>query len=292
MRGVLLTLMAVLALAPAAAAAGATSAAAATQVIVTPADSQGWCWTLPCATTTTGGAVNFVADPTAPGSPNRGALEFTTDATTTAKAQAVHSTSTRLADVTELSYWTKQVSGPLVADPAYQLAICANGVATGACAGFTTLVFEPYQNGTIIPGAWQYWDVAAAGRFWSTRSVTCSNGALVGTPGGPAAYTLADVKAMCPDAFVFQFIANVGSNNPLYTVRTDLFNFNGTVYNFEPARDCGEQADTDNEEDHDTDVDHEGDDDHADVEDHEGVDSDAPCQHDDGDHGDDGASED
>ncbi len=284
MRRASLTLMALLALAPMIAAAGATSAAAATQVVVTPNDPQGWCWTQPCADTRPGGTVSFVADPTAPGSPNHGALEFTTDATTTAKAQAVHSTATWLANVSELSYWTKQVSGPLVADPAYQLAICANGLPAGTCAGFTTLVFEPYQNGTIIPGAWQFWDVAAAGRFWSTRSVTCSNGALVGSAGGPALYTLANVQAMCPQALVFQFIANVGSNNPLYTVRTDLFNFNGTVYNFEPTRECGEQADTDNDEGHDTDVDRE------DGEDHDDVDSAASCQHDDGDHGDGGGS--
>ena len=220
----------------------ASPADAASQVIVTPTGPQGWCWTQPCADTRPGGTVSFVADPTAPGSPHHGALQLTTDLSTTAKAQAVHGTNTALANVNELSYWTKQVSGPVFADPAYQLAICANGVVAGACGGFTTLVFEPYQNGVIIPGAWQYWDVAAGGRFWSTRTVTCSNGVLAGTPGGPATYTLADVKVTCPDALVFQFIVNVGSNNPLYTVRTDLFDFNGTVYNFEPASaTCDEQ---------------------------------------------------
>ena len=231
----------------------ASPATAATQVIVTPSNPQGWCWTQPCADTRPGGAVNFVADPTAPGDPHRGALQLTTDLTITAKAQAVHSTNTPLASVTELSYWTKQVSGtPLVADPAYQLAICANGLTATGCApnrdafpvsSFTTLVFEPYQNptqGPIVANAWQQWDVAA-GLFWSTRTIRCSNGVLVGTPGGPATYTLAQVKVLCPEALVVQFIANVGTNNPGYNVYTDLFNFNGTIYNFEPDATCREK---------------------------------------------------
>lgn len=225
--------------------ASASTAAAASQVIVTPTNPQGWCWTQPCADTRPGGAANFVADPTAPGAPHRGALQLTTDLTTTAKAQAVHSTNTPLANVTELSYWTKQVSGtPLVADPAYELAMCLNGGTTSATCGFTTLVFEPYQNptqGAILPNTWQQWDVDA-GFFWSTRTVTCSNGVILGTPGGPATYTLAAIKTACPDALVFQFIVNVGSNNPGYNVYTDLFNFNGTVYNFEPDAICRDKA--------------------------------------------------
>jgi hypothetical protein len=64
--------------------------------------------------------------------------------------------------------------------------------------------------------------------------VTCSNGTIVGSPGGPAIYTLAAVKAACPNAVVAGFGVNVGSNNPGYDVETDLFEFNGTVYDFEP----------------------------------------------------------
>jgi hypothetical protein len=32
-----------------------------------------------------------------------------------------------------------------------------------------------------------------------------------------------------------QYGVNIGSNNPGYIVRTDLFDFNGTVYDFEPG---------------------------------------------------------
>ena len=39
---------------------------------------------------------------------------------------------------------------------------------------------------------------------------------------------------MCPNAQVTGFGVNIGSNNPSYKVETDLFNFNGTTYDFEP----------------------------------------------------------
>lgn len=196
------------------------------RIVVTPENEQGWS----TADTRPGGAVTFVVDRTAPS--GRGALELTTNLTTTAKAQYLHAASTSLANVTELSYYTKQNSAPFPgADPSYQVIAFLNGTT-----GFTTLVFEPYQNpaqGLVIPGAWQQWDVDQ-GRFWSTRSVTCPNGPIVGTPGGPATYTLAAIQSACPNAVVIGFGVNIGTNNPGYNVETDLFNFNGTVYDFEP----------------------------------------------------------
>jgi len=56
----------------------------------------------------------------------------------------------------------------------------------------------------------------------------------MGTPGGPASYTLSQIKSICPNAVVIEYGVNIGSNNPSYTVRTDLFDFNGTTYDFEP----------------------------------------------------------
>ena len=219
-----------------------TQVAAATQVIVTPSNQQGWS----TADTRPGGSVTFVSDATAPGSPNRGALQLTTDLTTTAKAQYLHAAATPLANVTELSYWTKQVIATFpMGDPSYQLQVCLNGATATGCnshgapitnSSFTTLVFEPYQNpaqGLVVTNVWQSWDVDQ-GLFWSTRTVVCSNGTIVGTSGGPATYTLAQIKSACPDAMVIGFGVNIGSNNPGYVVRTDLFNFNGTVDNFEP----------------------------------------------------------
>jgi hypothetical protein len=229
-------------------AASSSPVDAATQVIVTPSNLHGWCLTAPCgADNRTSGTVGFVADPTAHGYPHRGALELKTGMLdTAAKAQALHPTNVSILDVYELGYWTKQVSGPPFADPAYQLAICANGIVGSGCApnlapsptsSFTTLVFEPYQNtaqGPIVPDVWQHWDVDQ-GLFWSSRVVTCTHGVLAGSSGGgPAIFTLAAIKTMCPEAVVVQFLVNVGTNNPGYNVRADLFDFNGTVYNFEP----------------------------------------------------------
>jgi hypothetical protein len=220
-------------------------------VVVSPSNMQGWSCVQPTADTRGGGLATFVVDPTAPS--GAGALQLTTDADPASKVQCVHSTNTPLSAITELSYWTKQnpPTAPLVGDPAYELATCLNGGTTSATCGFTTLVFEPYQNptqGAVLPSVWQQWDVDA-GLFWSTRTVVCSNGTILGTPGGPATYTLAQVNTICPEALVFQFLVNVGSNNPLYTVETDLFNFNGTVYDFEPVG-CGKDK-KDKKDDHD-----------------------------------------
>ena len=202
-------------------AVGVGVAVAGTTVVVTPLHPQGWS----TADTRPGGTVSFVADATAPA--GTGALELTTDATNAAKAQYMHATSTAIADVTELSYETKQNSGPAVAAPSYQLAVELNGTS-----GFTTLVYEPYWNGTVTPGTWQTWDVES-GQFWSSASVTCSNGAVTSGAGGPPFYTLRDIAAMCPDAVVIGFGVNVGTYNPNYDVETDLVDFDGTSYDFE-----------------------------------------------------------
>src|SRR5437868_14205601 len=81
-----------------------------TTVIVTPpVNSQGWSTN----DTNAGGSVSFVTDATAPGD-GAGALQLTTDVTTAAKAQYFHGTNTALSSITELSYYTKQVSATFV----------------------------------------------------------------------------------------------------------------------------------------------------------------------------------
>jgi hypothetical protein len=201
---------------------------AASTIVVTPTHEQGWLQ----ADTNSGGDVNFVADNSAPGGGN-GALQLTTEATTAAKAQYMHEANTPLADVAELSYYTKQNSASFAEGaPSYQVVANLNGTS-----GFTTLVFEPYQNptqGAVVSNTWQQWDVDQ-GLFWSSRQVTCSatGQTVLGTPGGPATYTLADLNTLCPDAVVIGFGVNIGSSNPSYNVETDLVNFNGTAYDFE-----------------------------------------------------------
>jgi hypothetical protein len=200
-------------------------ASAATAIVVTQENPQGWS----TADTAPGGAVDFVADAAAPS--GVGALRLTTDSSTTAKAQFLHGTNFQLADVSELAYSTKQNSASFAqGDASFQLQVNLNGAT-----GFTTLVFEPYQNtaqGPVVAKAWQQWDVDQ-GLFWSTRTVSCANGDVNGTAGGPATYTLADIVALCPDASVIQFGVNIGSSNPSYDVEVDLVDFNGTLYDFE-----------------------------------------------------------
>ena len=199
-------------------------------VIVTPTNTQGWS----TADTRPGGAVNFVVDSSAPGNPHAGALQLTTDATTTAKAQYMHGTNTPLSNVGTLSYSTKQNSASFPGgDPSYQLATCLGGVVSNSCVGFTTFVFEPYENGTVTPVVWQSWDVDA-GQMWSSQAYSNGTCTVVAGGGGAPFYNLTSLKTACPSAVVVGFGVNIGSNNPSYNVEADLVNFNGTTYNFEP----------------------------------------------------------
>jgi hypothetical protein len=205
-----------------------SQAMAATTVIVTPGNTQGWS----TADTRPGGDVSFVVDPTAPA--GNGALQLTTDATTTAKAQYLHDTNTPLGQVNALGYYTKQNAASFAGGaPSYQLVVCLGGVSGSTCNGFTTLVYEPYQNGVVVPGTWQQWDVDA-GQFWSSRTVMEGTCTVVAGGGGAPFYTLAGLQATCPNAVAVQFGVNIGSNNPSYYVETDLVTFNDTTYDFEP----------------------------------------------------------
>lgn len=218
------TLMALTGLAlPAVMALTVGAARAATTVVVTPTHTQGWS----TADTRPGGEVNYVSDASSP-YPS-GALQLKTDATNSAKAQYLKAASGPLAEVTELSYWSKQVSGPAHADPSYQFILDLNGSASG---GFTTMVYEPYQNGVIMPGVWQQWDVDA-GQMWSSRSFSEGTCVVTAGAGGAPFYSLAMLKTNCPNAVVLGFGVNVGTFNPSYDVLTDGVNFNGTTYDFE-----------------------------------------------------------
>ena len=206
-----------------------TVAATAATVIVTQ-NSSNW----GPLDTRPGGAHRFTEDYGAPPGLGSGALELTTDSTTAAKADyfTFDHAGTALTDVNNLSYWTYQAPRPQppVAAPSYQLQIDTNGAAEG---GFTTLVYEPYWNGVVVPATWQQWDVDA-GQFWSSRTVAeCG---LVAGAGGPPLYSLTQVKTLCPNAIVLGIGVNVGTFNPGYTVATDGVAFNDTTYNFEVGR--------------------------------------------------------
>jgi hypothetical protein len=181
-----------------------------------------------------GGAVHFTEEYGAPAGLGEGSLELTTDATTAAKADyyTFAHAGTAIGDVDTLSYWTFQApeAQPPTAAASYQVQIDVNGDAAG---GFTTLVYEPYWNGVVVPATWQQWDVDA-GLFWSSRNLPeCG---LVAGAGGPPLYTLAQVQAACPTAVVLGIGVNIGTFNPGYTVATDGVTFNETTYDFEVGR--------------------------------------------------------
>ncbi len=139
--------------------------------------------------------------------------------------------------MTDLGYWTYQpVTGQTpIAAASYQLQLDLNGDGTG---GFTTMVFEPYQNpaqGPLVPATWQQWDVDT-GLLWSSRSFSEGTCTLVAGAGGPPLYTLAQLQAMCPAAVVLGIGVNVGSFNPGWTVATDGVQFNDTTYDFEVGK--------------------------------------------------------
>ena len=215
-------------------------ASALSEVIVTPSNTQGWS----TADTNSGGTVSFAFDTTAPGSPHVGALKLTTDASNPSRAQYVHTANIALSSVTELSYQTKQNSASFPAGlPSYQLVLDTDGDLTNST-GFTTMVYEPYNNfgnAAVHNGQWQSWDVAA-GTFWSSRNVAAenANGGLTAGAGGAPFYSLASLKAKYPNAVVTAYGINVGTYNPSYNVEADLFNFNGTTYNFEAVVAAGE----------------------------------------------------
>ena len=212
---------------------------AASTVFVTPSETQGWT----TAETRANGDVNFVADLDTP--LGDGALQLLTgDATGTPlqdKAQYLKSTNTMLTDLNDVSYWTKQVSASFEAGlPSFQLPVCLYGLneAGTNCANvpetttssFTTLVYEPYVdqgNAAVLEDTWQQWDVDA-GKLWSSKTVA----GLVSTQGSTT-YLLEDLKTSYPNAVVFQFGVNVGSNNPNYDTRVDGIQFNDTLYDFE-----------------------------------------------------------
>jgi hypothetical protein len=195
------------------------------KVIVRPSDAQGWTSTGPYADTRTGGIVDFVSDVTSP--LPTAALHLTTDSTNEAKAQymTINHAGTLLSSVTNLSFATRKISGPAHADASYQLGIDLDGdINTN---DRTTLVYEPYWNGTVTSD-WQEWDVDN-GQFWSSKTV----GGFVAGFGGAPFYTLAGVKASYPNAIVTVVGVNVGSYNPDFNVEADAFRFNGVVYDFE-----------------------------------------------------------
>jgi hypothetical protein len=201
-----------------------------TRVIVKGTDTQGWY----AGDIHEGGAVSFFGDTTSPFP--TGVLALTTNATAGAKAQYLKEVNTPLSQVTDLSYYTKSVTGPANAAVSYQLNIELYGIPDW----MTAFVFDPSANGTVTQGEWQKWDVDS-GRFWANDSVPPI--VVIGAGNEPY-YTLARLKSAYPDAMVRSFGVYAGTFDPSYNVgtskqnlnlETDGITFNETTYDFEAA---------------------------------------------------------
>lgn len=194
-------------------------------VVVSSLSGMGWS----TADTRTNGHVALITDSSAP--LGNGALSLKTDAAPTPsqdKAQFMTAANVPLSDVAAnpMYYSTKQNSASFVAGlPSYQVAVNLLGTS-----GFTTLVYEPYNNegnAAVHNGEWQQWNVGE-GKFWSTRAV----GSLQPSQ-GTYQYTLAQILAEFPNAQVQAIGVNIGSNNPGYDTEVDGLAFNGNLYDFE-----------------------------------------------------------
>lgn len=187
--------------------------------------------------TTNSGTVDFIADTSIGAPAPNGALNLVTIADNESRARYYRNVNVPLANTYQLGYSSRTVSAPTpLAAPSYAIGVYLDGTPSS----FTNLVFEPYwANGTadtapITPGLWQEWDVFSSNYLWASADVTVS-GACKTTAGsgGPPFYSIAALKAACPNALVVSHAVYMGSYNPDWNSNVDLVRFNGTVWNFE-----------------------------------------------------------
>lgn len=202
-------------------------------LVVTPVNPRGWTSTAAPADTRPGGTFALINSPGAP--LGTGSASLVTDNTTTAKVQFMHAADTPLSAITTLGYSSKTNGATFAsAAPSYQLVLCLGGLAGATCNGFTTMVYEPYNNGyNITFGSWAAWDVDAGG-MWSSRTVNAGGSCQVlAGAGGPPFYSLSQLQSNCPLAQVVAYGVNVGSNNVGWNTEVDAFVFQNTTYDFE-----------------------------------------------------------
>lgn len=198
-------------------------------VTVSPSDLGTW-----ADISVSGGSASYVDG--APAGLGANSLELKTTSDVNAKATFAHQEDMPLNQLTDASYWTKQVAASSDGgSAAMTLAVDLNGDGTWD----TNLVFEPYwQNNTspdatpVVKGEWQKWDVAS-GLFWSSRNFGDGDAALKAGSGGAPFYSLANIKANYPNARLMAVGVSVGTYNTDYIIDVDGINVNGTVYNFE-----------------------------------------------------------
>jgi hypothetical protein len=160
------------------------------------------------------------------------ALKLTT-ADNAGKAQALtpHDVFNRpLLGVDHVSYYTYSDSSSefAQANASIQLQIDTNGLNVDG--GFTTLVYEPYNNpldNPVLKDQWQFFN-ATNGNWWTTRPISCNLGLFTVAPGagGPPFTDPAEVASNCPGAVVLQIGVSLGSNAGANVVATDGLRIN------------------------------------------------------------------
>ncbi len=191
-------------LAPAAFAAGV--------VTVTQNHLRGW-----TVDSRAGGSGQFVTDASAPGG---SALQLVTPNDNASAIEYDHSIGTALNDVTNVSYMTKTIEGPVYASASLALYV------KDAAGATHYYVYEPYwQNGPteIAHDVWQTWDVMA-GTFWSSDA-----------PGGPPAHSWASILADNPGGTLDSIGVFMGTYNPGWTVNVDSVTVNDTTWDFQKS---------------------------------------------------------
>lgn len=206
-------------------AANTASAAGVTQ-IVTPTDTQGWF--------TEDGAPAF--DGSGPTIDGVGQLRFDTP-TAASKENYFHFTGSSYADgvgwssVNGLSYSIRNNgTGP---EAAYDMEVLTTGDA-----GYTTLVWEPYQNGhpLLDDGNWHtFANLEGGDSLWWSSHIANPNPGSQSSP-----QPLSFFEALYPNATIPTYGVAQGRSNASSTTYVDDVSFNGVTNNFEPnsASDC------------------------------------------------------
>lgn len=158
---------------------------------------------------------------------SNGAVEFNTPAREDSVGLDIMVTPTAIADLGNMNYVEKGISGAPHASPAYVLGIDTND--TGNVDMYAW--YEPVYNGGTDTSAWQTYTLdKSTTQFWSHTTVGTKGGA-----NGANLFTLEDVVAAYPNAKVAEVSLNQGSGNDGWITRVDSLIFNGTTYDFGPA---------------------------------------------------------
>ncbi len=188
-----------------------------TQLYITPANTLGW-----ADVSVNGGSTSFVDG--APTGFGVASLQMQTDNSFTAQAAYLESPGITLAQLTQASYWTKQLT-------TLNLSQTANLVMdvdlNGDYMADTTLTYNPSMQPGGAPvqnNVWQYWD-ATNGEFVSSKTY--------GSLTAGSSYSLSTIKQLYPAAQILIIGLQVGPNTPSSVIDVDGLTLGTAVYDFE-----------------------------------------------------------